>query len=93
MTYTLGIAIYFVIWWTVLFAVLPWGLKTQAEDGEIVPGTPESAPANPKILRLFLINTLVSALVFAVFLAVVYSGWIDLDALFNAREPQGLPPL
>jgi predicted secreted protein len=27
-------AIYFVLWWVVLFAVLPFGVRSQAEDGE-----------------------------------------------------------
>ena len=42
------IAIYFVVWWIVLFAVLPWGVRTQEEEGEVVLGTDPSAPANPR---------------------------------------------
>ena len=38
-------AIYFIIWWTVLFIVLPLGYRTQQEDGEVTIGTVESAPA------------------------------------------------
>ena len=34
-----AIAIYFLIWWLALFAVLPWGVRTQAEEGEGMPGT------------------------------------------------------
>lgn len=30
-----GIAIYFIIWWTALFALLPFGLRTQAEENEV----------------------------------------------------------
>ena len=29
-------AIYFIIWWLVLFATLPFSLKTQDEEGETV---------------------------------------------------------
>ena len=54
MSITLAIAVYFVIWWTVLFAVLPIGVRTQGEDGVIVPGTPESAPTAPRLLRVVL---------------------------------------
>ncbi len=39
MSLTFGLALYFIIWWTVLFAVLPFGVRTQGEAGEIVPGT------------------------------------------------------
>jgi hypothetical protein len=51
MPLTFAIAIYVVLWWTVLFAVLPIGVRTQAEDGTVVPGTPESAPKAPRLLR------------------------------------------
>ncbi|MGL4496733.1 MAG: DUF1467 family protein, partial [Beijerinckiaceae bacterium] len=31
------IAIYFVIWWIILFAVLPFGVRSQVEEGKVVP--------------------------------------------------------
>ncbi len=80
MSLTLAIALYFVIWWTVLFAVLPFGLKTQDEAGEIVPGTPESAPAKPRLLRIFLINTLLAAVVFAIVWYVIDYRVVAIDA-------------
>lgn len=61
------IAVYFFIWWITLFVVLPFGVRTQQEEGSVVPGTPESAPARPRLLRIALINT---ALATAVFIAV-----------------------
>ena len=39
------IAIYFLIWWVTLFAVLPWGVRNQEESGEVAPGTDPGAPA------------------------------------------------
>ena len=52
MSLSFAIAIYLIIWWTVLFAVLPIGVRTQGEDGVVVPGTPESAPTAPRLLRV-----------------------------------------
>jgi predicted secreted protein len=46
MSVSFAIAIYVVIWWTVLFAILPIGVRTQGEDGFVVPGTPASAPTS-----------------------------------------------
>ena len=66
MSLTLGLALYFIIWWTVLFAVLPFGVRTQGEAGEIVPGTPASAPVAPRLLRTFAITTVAAGAVFAV---------------------------
>ena len=64
-------AIFVFIWWLTLFAVLPFGVRTQDEDGAVVPGTPGSAPAKPRILRVFVINTLVAAVVFAIVYAII----------------------
>lgn len=83
MSLSLAIAIYVVLWWTVLFAVLPIGVRTQGEDGSVVPGTPESAPSAPRLLRVVLITTLVSALLFAACWAAVRYGLVDLAALIG----------
>jgi predicted secreted protein len=74
MDLVLGIAVYVFIWWIVLFAVLPFGVRTQDEAGHVVPGTPESAPAQQRMLRIFLINTVVATIVFAiVYVVITYS--------------------
>ena len=88
MSLALGFAIYFIIWWLTLFAVLPFGVRTQGEDGDVVPGTPESAPAKPQLVRVFITTTLVAALMFAVIWAAVEFGWISRD-LFS---PSGVLP-
>ena len=72
-----AIALYIFIWWITLFAVLPFGVRTQHEEGIVVPGTPESAPFKPRILRAFLINTVVASLVFAVVYVVIVYKLID----------------
>jgi predicted secreted protein len=64
MTITLGVAMYFVIWWTVLFAVLPFGVRTQADAGEILQGTPESAPNRSAMAQVFFRTTIAACAVF-----------------------------
>jgi predicted secreted protein len=71
MDLVLAIAVYVFIWWITLFAVLPFGVRTQHEDGSVVPGTPESAPAQQRMIRIFLINTVVATVVFAIVYAVI----------------------
>ena len=71
MDLVLAIAVYIFIWWTILFAVLPFGVRTQQEEGSVVPGTPESAPAKPRLVRIFLINTVVATTVFAIVYVVI----------------------
>lgn len=73
-----AIAIYFVIWWVVLFVVLPLKVRTQGEAGEVVPGTPASAPARPQLLLKAGMTTVLAAIVFAGLWAFLHSG-VGLD--------------
>ena len=71
MSLTALVAIYFVVWWVVLFAVLPWGIRTQAEEGEVVAGTTHSAPVRPMLVRKAIATSLVAGVVVgALWLAV-----------------------
>ncbi|HEX9882041.1 MAG TPA: DUF1467 family protein [Hyphomicrobium sp.] len=79
MDLVLAIAVYIFIWWITLFAVLPFGVRTQHEAGSVVPGTPESAPAQQKMVRIFLINTVVATIVFAIVYVVIEYGLITPD--------------
>ncbi|MFC5504720.1 MULTISPECIES: DUF1467 family protein [Hyphomicrobiales] len=75
MTFASAFAVYFVIWWTVLFAVLPFGIRSQVESGEVVEGTEPGAPALPGLMRKAVITTLIAAVVFL----FVWYGWAALD--------------
>ena len=86
MSIPLSIAVYFIIWWTTLFAVLPIGVRTQQEAGEVVPGTPEGAPAKFRLLRVLGINTVVATVVFIVVWLSITKGWIPLDVIMSKRQ-------
>lgn len=62
-----AIAIYFVIWWTALFVVLPFGVRTQSDRDEVIPGTADSAPAVPHLGRKVLATTALATVVFALY--------------------------
>jgi predicted secreted protein len=70
MSYVSAAAVFLIIWWVVLFAVLPFGLKTQDDDGEAVLGTVSSAPRGPHMLRAIIWTTIVSLIIFG-FLALL----------------------
>lgn len=54
MSWTGGIVIYLCSWFVFLWVILPRGVPTQQEVGEIEPGTPAGAPAAIAIKRKFL---------------------------------------
>ena len=75
MSTPMAIAVYFTIWWTVLFAVLPFGVRSQHEVGEMAEGTDPGAPVAPRLLMKAIATTAVSTVVFAcVYLYVLWMG-------------------
>lgn len=79
MTWVSVAAVYFIIWWLVLFATLPFSLKTQDEDGDVTLGTEASAPRGPHMLRAFVRTTIVSALLVGGFYLVTKGLNIGID--------------
>ncbi len=61
------LAIFFIVWWLVLFTVLPWGIQSQGETGKIAPGTDPGAPAVPGLRIKLVWTTVVAGLVFGAF--------------------------
>jgi predicted secreted protein len=76
MSLPLSIAAYFTIWWVVLFAVLPFGVRSHAEAGatDLPSGADPGAPATPRLGLKAIWTTGVSAVVFAAVDAYVY--WV-----------------
>ena len=81
MSLATAIAIYFIIWWTVLFAVLPWGVRSQEESGAVAKGTDPGAPALPRLGRKLIRTSIVAALVFAIWYVVYAYRLIAIDDL------------
>jgi predicted secreted protein len=65
-----GLALYFVIWWILLFAVLPFGVRSQAEAGDVVRGSEPGAPALPALREKAIWTTLAASVVLVVVAAV-----------------------
>ncbi len=79
MSVATALAIYFVVWWTVLFAVLPWGVRSQLESGEVVPGSDPGAPSLPKLRSKLIWTTVVATIAFALIDVVYVYRLIALD--------------
>ena len=58
-----AVALYFVIWWISLFAILPFGVRSQAEEGDVTLGSEPGAPAAPRLRQKAVWTTLVAAAV------------------------------
>lgn len=88
-----AIVVFAVIWFMVLFIVLPLNLTTQAEAEDIVPGTPGSAPTDPKLGRKVRVVTYVTVPLWALVCAIIITGAITVDDfdLFSRWGPGDSP--
>jgi predicted secreted protein len=78
-----ALATFFLIWWITLFAVLPWGVRSQHEGGEMAPGTDPGAPIRFRLGWKLLWTTLVASMIFAAFYIVYNKHLVTLDGLMS----------
>ena len=83
MAYTIStaFAIYFVMWWVTLFLTLPFGVRSQHEDGEGAPGTDPGAPIAPGLGRKLIWTTVISAVIFAISWWAYSAGLLNVERL------------
>ena len=78
MGWVTGFVVYALIWWTVLFAVLPVG--TRPVDSEAAAGGWRGAPANPHIVRKALATTVLATLLWGGAYLLINSHWLSFRA-------------
>ena len=83
MVYTIStaFAIYFVLWWVMLFLTLPFGVRSQHEDGEGTPGTDPGAPIATRMGGKLIWTTLISAVIFALAMLAYNAGYLNIERL------------
>jgi predicted secreted protein len=83
MVYTIStaFAIYFVMWWIVLFLTLPFGVRSQHEDGEGAPGTDPGAPIVAGMGPKLIWTTVISAIIFAISYFAYDAGYLNVERL------------
>lgn len=88
MTIGAALVLFAVVWFMVLFVILPLRLTSQEESGTVVPGTPPSAPTDPKLGKKALWTTAVTVVIWGALVAVIVSGVIPLDTFdfYNGIE-------
>ncbi|MFN4089863.1 MAG: DUF1467 family protein [Alphaproteobacteria bacterium] len=73
-----GVVVYVMLWWLVLFTVLPWGVRRQdAPEAGFDPGAPEA----PRMWLKLLVTTVITTALWFVADLIIASDWISF------REP------
>jgi predicted secreted protein len=83
MAYTIStlFAIYFVLWWVTLFVTLPFGVRSQHEEGGGAPGTDPGAPIASLMGRKLIWTTIVSAAIFVLAMLAYNAGYLSIERL------------
>lgn len=80
MTLFTAFFIYLLIWWVMLFTVLPLGVQRHEEQGK---GFDAGAPAKANLGKKLLINTVLSGVVLGIIQLLVVTGVIHWHAYFE----------
>jgi predicted secreted protein len=81
MSVTGAAVLFVVIWFMTMFVVLPIRARSQADAGDVVPGTPEGAPAEFRLGRTMLIVTLWTIPLWGIVVAIIVTGMISVESL------------
>lgn len=76
MSATSAFAIYIIIWWLVLFMVLPFGAHSKIDPADVSEGHDAGAPVRPMMLWKVMATTLISLIVFGIFYFAYTGGYI-----------------
>lgn len=76
-----GVMTYLVLWWLVFFAVLPFGVRGQWEQGEVAHGSEPGAPAHPMLWRKVLWTSAITAVIWLVLFLIFSLGLLDVSDL------------
>ncbi len=71
--------VFAVVWFMTLFVVLPLGMRSQGDAGEVEAGTPASAPSGYVMRRKFKITTIVAIIIAVPVIVVINYGLISID--------------
>lgn len=89
MAITSALVLFAVIWFMLLLMALPLRMKSQEEDGDVVPGTPASAPSDPMIKKKMIWVTVVTFVLWAPLCWFIISGILTVEDIdfYNRMGP------
>ena len=72
MSLTGSIVVFVILWWLILFLILPRNISSQEKEGYITEGTDPGAPSNPKIVKKLILTTAITTILFAIIYLLNY---------------------
>lgn len=90
MAITSALVLFAVIWFMLLLMALPMRMKSQEQDGKVVPGTPASAPVNPMIGKKMFWVTVITVILWIPLVTFILSGVLSIEDIdfYNRLGPK-----
>ena len=90
MAITSALVLFAVIWFMLLLMALPMRMRSQEQDGEIVPGTPASAPVDPMIGKKMFWVTVITVVLWIPLVTFILSGVLSIEDIdfYNRMGPK-----
>ena len=68
-----------IFWWLAFFVLLPFGIRSQLEEGRVEPGTEPSAPAAPQLGRKAIWAFVIAMVLWGALFALINYQLVSLD--------------
>lgn len=82
-----SLMVFSIAWWLAFFAMLPIGVRSQVEDGDVFPGSEPGAPSAPQLARKAFYATIAAFIIWGVLYSIVTFHLISVD---DIPLPSGL---
>lgn len=82
MSFVTALFVYFLIWWVMLFTVLPLGVERHAEEGK---GFDAGAPKVANLKKKIILNSILSAVILGIIQLLVVYGVIDMSRIYKGE--------
>jgi len=72
-----GLVVFLLIWWVLLFTMLPIGITSQEETGDVVEGSERGAPSRPNLAKKLWWTTAITAVLWDGYYFLMLSGVLE----------------
>ena len=83
MSLTGAFVVFVIIWWLILFMILPRDINSQKDEDFFVEGADPGAPANPNIIKKLIITTIITSILFVIIYFLNYFDILNIRRILS----------
>ena len=83
MSLTGSFVVFVILWWLILFMILPRDINSQKDKDFVVLGTDPGAPSNPNIVKNLIITTTITSILFAIIYFLNYFDILNIRRILS----------